>query len=122
VVTTVINGRRTIKATNRQESVEIADGGEDGITVSITRKADAAKDGGEKAEKTETYKAKDAKELAAKHPEAFKVYEKYGGALKIAVATPARIVGNVPRAPEPATAPELNHVDVPQLRIEVPPR
>jgi hypothetical protein len=70
VSVSVINGRRTILATSDEETVAISDGGDDGIKMSITKKV-AGK------EKKESFAAKDAAELKAKHAEAFKVYERY---------------------------------------------
>ncbi len=74
----VVNGKRTIVAQNGDERVEISDGGDDGIKMSISKKVDGK-------EKKDTFAAKDAAELKAKHPDAHKVYEQYAkdGGVKV---------------------------------------
>lgn len=74
----VVNGKRNIVAQSGDERVEISDGDDAGIKLSITKKVDGK-------ETKETYAAKDAAELKAKHPAAHKVYEQYAkdGGVKI---------------------------------------
>ncbi|MEX2186766.1 MAG: hypothetical protein WD875_08235 [Pirellulales bacterium] len=70
VSVTVINGKRTIVAEEGGERVEISDGGDDGIKMTITKTIDGK-------EKKESFAAQDAKQLKEKHPEAYKEYAKH---------------------------------------------
>jgi hypothetical protein len=113
----IFNGKRTINAKDGDEEVEISDGGEDGITMSISKKSDG------KVEK-KTYAAKDADELKEKHADAFKIYEQYAkdggvGAVRKELRRARPVVpepgvevdGKAKPAPK---LPPVNHTDVPK--------
>jgi hypothetical protein len=120
VSVSVVNGKRSIHARSGEETVEISDGGDDGITMTITKKVDGK-------EKKESFAAKDVDELKKKHAEAFKLYERYaqdGGGRAVADEVRLRreklekaISPEAPKASKAKGAkpkePPLNHVDVP---------
>jgi hypothetical protein len=132
----IVDGKRTIVAEEGGQRVEISDGGDDGIKMTIARKVDGK-------EKKESFAAKDAKEFKEKHPEAFKEFEKYakdaGGA--VVVRGVARMRGEkaegekdaesrlvdppaveAPAVVPPPKLPPLNHVDVPDVSAAAPRR
>jgi hypothetical protein len=110
VSVSVINGKRTIHAKNGDEEVEISDGGDDGIKMSITKKVDGKV-------KKETFAVKDAKELMEKHADAFELYEQYASELKSGararlVEPPVVADGKAKAVPK---LPPVNHTDVPNI-------
>ena len=108
----VVNGKRTIVAQNGDERVEISDGGDDGVKMSISKKVDGK-------EKKDTFVAKDASELKAKHPEAHKVYEQYAkdGGVKVEAKLWRERLERAEKLAPPKEAkpkaPPVNHTDVP---------
>jgi len=78
IKTSIVNGVKTIEAEENGKKTKIVEDPNGGIEVTITE----TKDG--KAQ-TKTYKAKNAKDLEKKHPEAHKAYKKYsaGGGIQI---------------------------------------
>lgn len=115
----VVNGKRSLTAEADGQKVEISDGGDDGIKMSITKKVDGK-------EVKENFAAKDADELKTKHAEAYKVYEKYTKpaakpALK-AAADPEDIWKDAlpkgtapPKAADAPKVPPVEHTDVPRV-------
>lgn len=73
VTSKIINGVKTIEATDKDRKVKIHDDPNKGITVEVTE----TKDG---KETTKKYEAKDRDELKKKHPEADKLYDEFGQA------------------------------------------
>jgi hypothetical protein len=118
----VVNGKRSIVAQADGQKVEISDGGEDGIKMSITKKVDGK-------DKKESFTAKDADELKSKHAEAHKVYEKYtkpaAKPARKAILDPVEVwksvlpkealppKGVIPKA-VPPKLPPVEHTDVPR--------
>ena len=74
VVNLNVNGDRTVMVRENGKSVRIEQDNNQ-ITVTVTEKVDGK-------EKTKQYKAASVEELAKKHPEAHKLYEKYAGKVK----------------------------------------
>ncbi len=135
VSVTVTNGKRTIVAQDGDQRVEISDGGDDGIKMTISKKVDGK-------EEKESFAAKDAEELKEKHADAYKEYAKYakdgGGAVIrrsiVDILDKKALDGekgakkadkSKPKVPRAAAAPALvpppklpplNHIDVPQAR------
>ena len=72
VSTTQAGGIKTTDVDDNGRKIKIVEDAKS-IAVTVTEPA-----GGDKQPKTKTYEAADAKELKTKHPEAHKLYEKYG--------------------------------------------
>jgi len=95
VTVTNNNGNKETDVVDNGKTVKIVEGKE-GITVTVG-------DANKKDAKPKEYKAADAKELKTKHPEAHKLYEKYGkgdagvGNININIADALR--GRQPRMP-----------------------
>lgn len=88
----VVNGVKQITVEENGQKVQIREDPNNGIKLEVTEKKDGK-------ETTRKYEAKDAAELKKKHPDAYKIYEKYGaqdGGIQIRVARPA-----VAAAPQP---------------------
>lgn len=114
---TNINGKRTIVAKDGDRRVEITDGGDDGIKVTITDKVDGK-------EKKESYAAKDAKTLKEKHPRAYVEYARHAEnaaarARLSEILKEARERPEKPALDKARLLPPPNHVDVPAV---APPR
>lgn len=73
IKTSIVNGARSIEVKNGDEKILINDVNGKNITLKHTRTVDGK-------EKTDEYKAQDVNDLIKKHPDAAKLYEKYGGA------------------------------------------
>ena len=76
-----VNGVMTVEVEERDQKVEIVQDPQQGIRMEVTKQKDGQ-------QVTEKYAAKDAAELKKKHPEAYKLYEKYakvGGNIRFQV-------------------------------------
>ncbi|MDZ7617736.1 MAG: hypothetical protein U1E05_12075, partial [Patescibacteria group bacterium] len=90
-----INGVKTIEAEEGDQKIKIVDSPNQGIKVEVTAKKDGK-------DVTETYEAKNAEELKKQHPEAHKIYHRYGqmgGMGGIAVQMQMQMGGNVQPVP-----------------------
>ena len=96
-----VNGNKEIDVTDNDTKIRIAEN-KDGITMTVTDPPQ-----GDKKPKPREYKAATADELKKKHPEAYKLYEKYAkgqgvamGNVQIAVVGqggPVKAVAPIPR-------------------------